>query len=144
MKVLFDTSMLVAGVIQSHPAHERAFRWFCRVADRELELFVAAHSIAEFYAVLTRLPVNPKISPTLALRLLRENIEAVAHIVPLTTDEYLRVVTSMAELDLMGGVVYDAIIAAAARKSKCDALLTLNRKDFVRVWPEGKDRILVP
>ncbi len=144
VKVLFDTSVLIAGVIESHPAHERAFAWFRRVTDREVELFVAAHSLAEFYAVLTRLPVSPKISPTLALRLLRENIEAVAHIVPLVEKEYLQVQVNMAELELAGGVVYDAIIAAVAPKSNCDALLTLNRRDFIRVWPEGKEYILEP
>jgi len=144
MKVFFDTSVLVAGVIESHPAHERVFSWFRRVADQEVELFVAAHSLAEFYAVLTRLPINPKITPAMAVRLLRENIEAVAHIVSLTKGEYLQVVTGMAELGLTGGVVYDAIIAEAAKKSNCEAILTLNRRDFVRVWPEGEGRIIEP
>ncbi len=114
------------------------------MAERELELFVAAHSVAEFYAVLTRLPINPKISPTLALRLIRENIEAVADIVSLTEDEYMQIVINMAELGLAGGVVYDAIIAMAAKKSNCAALLTLNKRDFVRVWPEGEERIIEP
>lgn len=27
MKVLFDTSVLVAAMIESHPAHERALPW---------------------------------------------------------------------------------------------------------------------
>lgn len=144
MKVLFDTSVLVAGVIESHPAHERSFAWLRRVTDREIELFVAAHSLAEFYAVLTRLPVSPKISPALALRLLRENIESIAHIVHLVEKEYLQVVVNMAELELAGGVIYDGIIAAVAQKSNCDALLTLNRRDFIRVWPEGEKRILEP
>ena len=80
----------------------------------------------------------------MALRLLRENIEAVAHIVPLVEKEYLQVLVNMAELELAGGVVYDAIIAAVAQKSNCDALLTLNRRDFIRVWPEGKEYILEP
>jgi len=80
----------------------------------------------------------------MAVRLLRENIEAVADIVSLTKGEYLQVVTGMAELGLTGGVVYDAIIAEAAKKSNCEAILTLNRRDFVRVWPEGEGRIVEP
>ncbi|MEA2115529.1 MAG: AbrB/MazE/SpoVT family DNA-binding domain-containing protein [Thermodesulfobacteriota bacterium] len=49
-------------------------------------------------------------------RLLRENIEAVANIVPLIEKEYLQVVANMAELELAGGVVYDAIICRSCSK----------------------------
>ena len=30
MKVLFDTSVLVAGIVQVHPAHQRASPWMQR------------------------------------------------------------------------------------------------------------------
>ena len=144
MKVLFDTSVLVAGLIESHPAHEKAFSWLCRSGTAEIDFLVAGHSLAELYAVLTRLPLSPKISPGIARRLIRENIEAFARIVTLSAEEYLEVLTNMTELNLVGGVIYDAIIAAVAKKSDCDILLTLNRKDFLRVWPEKSSCILEP
>ena len=144
MKVLFDTSVLVAGLIESHPAHERAFSWLYRSKTGEIDFLVAGHSLAELYAVLTRLPLSPKVSPGVARYLIRENIKAVARIVTLSAEEYLELLTSMTELNLVGGIIYDAVIAAAAKKSDCDILLTLNKKDFLRVWPEKCDRILEP
>jgi len=144
LKVLFDTSVLVAGLIESHPDHERAFSWIHRSGTGEIDFLVAGHSLAELYAVLTRLPVSPKISPIIARRLIRESIEAAARIITLSSEEYLEVLTNMAELNLAGGIIYDALIAAAAKKSDCDMLLTLNKKDFLRVWPEKSNRILEP
>lgn len=59
MKILFDTSMLVAAMVESHPHHTLAFPWLQRVKQRLDEGVVAAHTLAELYAVLTRLPVHP-------------------------------------------------------------------------------------
>jgi len=47
-------------------------------------------------------------------------------------------------LGLTGGIVYDALIAFAARKAKVDRMLTFNVSNFRRVWPEGGDRIIAP
>ena len=56
MKVMFDTSVLVAGMVEPHPMHERALPWLKRARSRDLEFFVAGHTLAELYAVLTTLP----------------------------------------------------------------------------------------
>ncbi|MBI4370119.1 MAG: hypothetical protein HY547_07815 [Elusimicrobia bacterium] len=50
----------------------------------------------------------------------------------------------MAELDIMGGSIYDALIAGVAQKAKADRILTLNPEDFKRVWPEGASIINTP
>ena len=57
MRILFDTSTLVAAVVEGHPAHVAAFPWLQRVKDKAETGIVAAHSLAELYAILTRLPV---------------------------------------------------------------------------------------
>jgi hypothetical protein len=44
----------------------------------------------------------------------------------------------------VGGIVYDALIAKVAEKSKVERLLTLNIKHFKRVWPEGDSIIATP
>lgn len=70
MKRLLDTSVLVAAMVESHRAHESALTCLRRVAQGEDEGFVATHTLAELYSVLTTLPVQPRISPSGAVRLI--------------------------------------------------------------------------
>jgi uncharacterized protein (DUF58 family) len=76
--------------------------------------------------------------------LVAENVRKPATVVALGAADYGAVLVKLSGLGLAGGVVYDGLIARAARKAKVDRLLTLNRGDFVRVWPEGRDVIAVP
>jgi predicted nucleic acid-binding protein len=144
LKILFDTSVLVAALIEPHPQHHRAFPWLAKVKAEEFNLAVSAHTIAELYAVLTILPVSPRISPGIAWRLIHESVESVASIVSLTSPEYLSIVRHMSNLGLSGGTIYDALIVKAAQKAGADRILTFNVNDFKRIWPEGVSRISVP
>ena len=133
MTTLFDTSVIVSGIVESHPAHTRCLPWLQRARAGDFECIVVSHTLAETYAVLTSLPVKPRISPLMAQRLIDTNLEAMAKIVPLTIAD-----------GLSGGTVYDALIATVARRLSVDKLLTLNPDDFRRVWPEGKHVICIP
>jgi len=144
MKILFDTSLIVAGVVESHPMHARCLTWLQRAKARDFDCFVASHSLAETFAVLTTLPVKPRISPLLAQRLIDNNLRTIAKFVPLTVADYSRTIQTMTELGLSGGTVYDALIATVARRLSIDKLLTLNADDFRRVWPEGDQVITTP
>lgn len=144
MKVLLDTSTLVAALVRSHPRHERARPWLARAKAGELRLVIAAHTLAELHATLTVLPVRPRISPETAGRLRDENLPDSTEAVALEAEDYRQVVRRMAELGLAGGVVYDALIARAAEIAQVDRLITLNEADFRRAWPEGEDRISGP
>jgi len=66
VRILFDTSTLVAAMVAGHPAHTVALPLLLRVKEKTDTGLVAAHSLAELYAILTRLPVTPRISPALA------------------------------------------------------------------------------
>ncbi len=144
MKILFDTSALVAGMVEPHPMHKRALPWLKRAWAGELFFFVATHTLAELYAVLTSLPVSPRISPGVARRLVHENVATRAKVVTLSAADYGAVIRRMADLELSGGVTYDALVARAAQKARVDRLLTLNPNDFRRVWPEGASVISAP
>lgn len=144
MRVLLDTSTLVAALVRSHPRHAEARPWLARAQAGELELVIAAHSLAELHATLTVLPVRPKISPETAGRLREENLPASTEVVALAAQQYQEVVRRMIELGLAGGVVYDALIAKAAEIAKVDRLVTLNEADFLRAWPEGGETISGP
>lgn len=137
MKALFDTSSLVAAMVARHPEHESCRRWLARVARGEVELVVAAHTIAELYAVLSTLPTRPRLGPDRAWRLIEDNVLAHARIVALSASDQAETVHEIASQGLSGGIVYDGLIARVARSEQVDVLLTLNERHFRRVWPEG-------
>ena len=143
MKVLLDTSVLVAGLIPSHPRHAVAQPWLDGAKRGTLELVISSHSIAELYAVLTRMPARPRISGPIAVQLIADILTA-AQTVVLSGSDYQDVITSLAQNGLVGGVVYDAVIARAAELENVDHLLTLNEVDFQRIWPSGAARIASP
>jgi len=78
VKVLFDTSVLVAALVEAHPMHQRALPWMQRAKAGEITMVVASHSVAKLYAVLTALPVQPRITAALAWQLIHENIARAA------------------------------------------------------------------
>jgi predicted nucleic acid-binding protein len=144
MKILFDTSIIIAALVESHPMHQRAFAWLKQAKAKKFETFIASHTIAELYAVLSTLPMKPKISPLIARKLINENIEPIGKIVSLTPEEYKSVIKQLSEQGLTGGITYDALIAKVAQKSKVEKLLTLNVDHFRRAWPEGQEKIILP
>ena len=144
MKVLLDTSVLVAALVKPHPEHLRSLPWLTKSKSKSNELVIASHTIAELYAVLSTLPVSPRISPGLAWRLIHESIEPNVSIVSLTSSDYSAIVKHLSDLGLSGGTVYDALIVKAAQKSGAGRIVTLNTNDFKRVWPEGANRIVEP
>ena len=144
MKILFDTSVLVAAMVEPHPMHSHAFPWLVRAKSQELDMAVSAHTLAELYAVLTTLPLIPRISPTAARRLIHDNVESTARIIPLSAQDYISVIKNLSDSGLSGGIIYDALIVKAAQKEDVKKILTLNTDDFKRVWPEGESRLVAP
>jgi len=142
VRTLFDTSVLVAAFIEGHPKHERALPWVSKAKAQEFECMVSSHTLAELYAVLTTLPVTPRLSPSVSWRLIHENIESVAKTVSLSPSDYKALIKRASELGLTGGIIYDALIAKVAEKSKVERIVTFNLKHFRRVW-EGKKEALV-
>jgi predicted nucleic acid-binding protein len=144
MKALLDTSVLVAALVEPHPEHLRALPWLAKAKSRSTELVISSHTIAELYAVLSTLPVSPRITPGFAWRLIHESIEPHVSIVSLTSSEYIATVRHLSEIGLSGGAVYDALIVKAAQKAVADRIVTFNVNDFKRVWPEGASGIVAP
>jgi predicted nucleic acid-binding protein len=144
MKTLFDTSVIVAALVESHPMHERAFPWLKQAKEKQLELYIASHTLAELYAVLSTLPLKPRISSSVAWRLVKENIESISKVISLTPAEYSSTVKGLSDMGLIGGIIYDALIAKVAQKAKVERLLTLNTEHFKRVWQNGGDKIIAP
>lgn len=139
MTALFDTSTLIAGMVESHPDHERCSAWLRQAAKHELDAFVSSHSLAEVYSVLTRTPFRPPISASAAWEAIRKNVLAHMTVVALLPEDYTSVLERDARAGIIGGATYDSLIVHAARKAGVEHLITLNEKHFKRLSEDDGD-----
>jgi predicted nucleic acid-binding protein len=141
MKYFLDTSVLVAVFVDEHPHHEASLAVFSR-ADKK-HASCAAHSLAEVYATLTRLPGKHRASASEAMLFL-EDMEKRLAFISLDGEEYWRAVTHSAESGIVGGTIYDALLAHCALKARADTIFTWNIDHFRRVGPEVAKRARTP
>ena len=137
MDIFFDTTVLVAASEQSHPHFAQARPAFVRVAAGQDKGFVGLHSIAEVYAALTRLPVQPRIHPVEAARIVSENIVPHFEVVSLDKEDYLNVWEMMASGGWIGAKIYDALLLGCAAKCSVERIYTFNLGDFRQLAPAG-------
>lgn len=132
MKVLFDTSVLVAALIATHPQHAIARACLLENGHRDdIEACVSTHTLAELFAVLTRF-LQKNIS-TRAAHDIIEGLRTRLTVIDLTEDDYVWVLEQLTALNLTAAVVYDALHARAALKADATTLYTFNVKDFTRL-----------
>jgi len=143
MKVFCDTNVLVAAFLQSHPQHHAARPLVERVKADKDQGFVAAHSLAEAYAVLTRLPGADQVAPTIAWQLIAENVLKDFTIVSLTAKEYADTIEKAAMAGVEGDKTYDALLLAAAVKSGAERIYTGNLRHFQALAEEDLRKKIV-
>lgn len=131
-------------MVDAHPAYPRALPWLQGVHAEEHIGLVAAHSLAELYSVLTTLPVRPPVSASTARQMIEHNILSTFDSVTLSGEDYRTVIEHLTEMGLIGGIIYDALICYAAIKANVEKLITLNAKDFQRIYPDFADKIVSP
>ena len=59
-------------------------------------------------------------------------------------DEYLAAINRIAGMGIVGGAVYDALIAACARKAKADVVYTWNTAHFKLLGDEVASKVSMP
>jgi predicted nucleic acid-binding protein len=143
VKILFDTSVLVAALLTNHSNHSLAFPSLKSVQRRENQGYISAHSLAELYSVLTRLPEPLRVSPDEAQALIVD-LSGYLEVVSLQAEDYQAAIAQMVALKLPGGGIFDALIAQAALKVKVNHLLTFNAKDFIRLSEEIALLVQIP
>ncbi len=104
-----DTSVAVAALDAGHEAHD-----VCLAAARRHRPALAGHATYETLSVLTRLPGAARVPPAVAWAAIEA---AFPQRCWLTPGQHDRLLDRMAELALQGGMLYDALVAEAARGS---------------------------
>lgn len=145
MKVFCDTNVLIAAFLRQHPHHHAARPVLERIKAGRDQGFVAAHSLAEAYAVLTRLPGGNHVNGAVAWQLLSENIVNDFTVVGLSPKEYAATLAKAAGHGIEGGRIYDSLVLAAAIKSEADRIYTTNVRHFLALAEEDvRGRITAP
>ena len=141
-RFLPDTSCMVAAVCGWHEHHGRAVKEIGRRLSRGERMIVAAPALIETYAVLTRLPPPHRLSPEDTLEVLESNF-IVSDLVVLDVETYRSLLRGAPVDGIVGGNIYDAVIAACAVSGRATALLTFNEADF-RAFVRRGMKIVVP
>ena len=141
MRDFYDTSILVAAFREDHPDHSASIKLLSRADKRHSAC--AVHSLAEFYAVMSVMPVRPVIPPEQVLLFIQE-IRDRCTVITLDENEYFETIRATAENGFVSGRVYDALLLRCAVKSKATTIYTWNLKHFHALAPELAARIRAP
>lgn len=134
MKVLLDTNVFFPVVTIGHPNHEVCSDLVTDLNNNHDIVVLNTHLISELYSNLTRIE-KLKISPSDASKTIHHLVDKFDS-VDLTVDDYLLAVDRCASLNLVSGVIFDALHFQAAIKAEVDVLYTFNIRDFKRLVTE--------
>ena len=131
----------MAGILEDHEHYERSFAIFS--ATKRTSAFCSPHNLAEVYATLTRYPGRDRLSAEQALISL-DTIEKRLTIVALEASEYVAAIRRFASLGIVGGTLYDGLIASCALKARAEVLYTWNTAHFRMLGEEVASIVRTP
>ena len=141
MKVFFDTSVLVPIFYGDHVHHRASLDRF--IQFNKSTGCCGAHSLAEVYSSLTRMPGAHRISGEQAMLFIGSIRERLS-IVALNADEYADALEASAALGVVGGGIYDAMLAHCALKAKAETIYTWNLRHYALCGPDVVGRLRKP
>ena len=141
MKGFFDTSVLIPLFYRDHVQHSPSQELF--IQFNKSNGCCGAHSLAEVYSTLTRMPGKRRISGEQAM-LFIGNIRDRLSIVALDGEEYAEALHTSAVRGIVGGAIYDAVLAHCAIKSKAQTIYTWNIRHYAICGQEVASRLRTP
>ena len=138
MSVFFDTSVILAGLIDFGPQSAPAQSLLHAVAERRIaDGLTAWHCCLEFFSVATRLPPEYRLAPADAARLLEEEVLARMAVHDLPAGARAAMMAGAAHDGTTGGRIYDTHIAEVARAVRAETIVTDNRRHFISALRYG-------
>src|ERR1017187_2090754 len=141
MKGFFDSSVLVPVFCGDHIHHQASLALFIQF-DKSTGC-CGAHSLAEVFSTLTRMPGKNRISGEQAMLFIGSIRERLS-IVALDGNEYAGALEASAARGIIGGGVYDAILAHCAIKAQAETIYSWNIRHYVQCGPEVTHRLRAP
>ncbi len=141
MKGFSDTSALVPVFYGDHVHHKASIERFIRF-DKTTGC-CGAHRLAEVYSTLTRMPGRHRISAEQAMLFvgsIRERLSVIA----LTGNEYAEALRASSALGIVGGGIYDTMLAHCALKARAETIYTWNSRHYAQCGAEVTKRLRTP
>lgn len=132
--IAVDTSVAVPLLVASHPSHARVSK-----AVGRRKVAVVGHAAIETYAVLTRLPGDARLSAHDAITLMTDRFEP--HQVSVDSAGAIR---SLARSGVVGGAVYDGLVAIGAAQLGDVVLLSRDLRAAATYARVGIEVELIP
>jgi len=139
--IFFDTSVIVCASHRADPRYEASLEYLSRATPETA--CCGAHSLAEVYSTLTGRPHPMRIPIPVALKII-ERTRSRLTVVALDESEHFETVRESAKAGRMGGIIFDALLIASARKAKAKKIYTWNVRHFRMIAPDLAGRILEP
>jgi predicted nucleic acid-binding protein len=139
MTPLLDTSVVIASLDADEPHHAVCDRLLSTGGHR---LFV--HALAETFSILTGSRIGRRLGPDTAAELIASAVLPFVELVHLTGREMMMALTEAPRRGARGGAVYDWLHLVAARKAGVDALVTIDRRDFMALTRPGDPAVRTP
>lgn len=139
--IFFDTSVIVCASHRADPRYEVSLEHLSRATSETA--CCGAHSLAEVYSTLTGRPHPMRIPIPVALKII-EHTRSRLTVVALDESEYFDALRESAKAGRMGGIIFDALLIACARKAKVRKIYTWNVRHFRMIAPDLAGRILEP
>jgi len=141
VKAFFDSSVLVPVFYGDHERHERSIVVFKKYGKAQASC--GAHTLAEVYSALTRMPGRHRISAEQAILFIETLRERLA-VVSLDAEEYWHGLKKYADLGIVGSTIYDAMLGYCALKSKAETIYSWNLRHYQQLGPEVVKRLQTP
>lgn len=125
---LLDSNVIIAMLAGGHEQHGPSFA----LLDGGARFAIAAHSLAEAYATLTRPPFAFTAAEAWAAL---ESLRAVTDLLGLTAARHFDVVRRFAAGGGIGARLYDALIGEAALAYAIPTLITWNERHMAGLFP---------
>ena len=141
MKAFLDTSVLVPVFYGDHVHHQASLELFIQY-DKSSGC-CGAHSLAEVYSTLTRMPGKHRISGAQAILFIADIGERLS-VISLSGDEYAEALEASAALGILGGNIYDAMLAHCAIKAEATTIYSWNAKHYAQCGSTVTQKLRTP
>ncbi|MBS1707440.1 MAG: hypothetical protein JSS65_01825 [Armatimonadetes bacterium] len=143
MVVVFSLDVLVAALVEGHPDHTRCASWVSKAKRGELTMLVAQTTVTELFAALTALPVRPRITPGMASRLVKGNIDP-SQVIAVSPAAVWAVVDRAARTGARSREVAELLVIHAAQSANADHVLSLDHRSLDRLGDVPSGFVLAP
>ena len=140
MKIYFDSSALIAGMVEEEEHHAASLKALAECEDG----FTSTHALAETFATITSGRLGIQLAPNEAWRIINTNVAGRLNILELTFADYRQAMQNCQAAGARGGAIFDMLHLQAARRGNAERILTINIRHFQTFAPDLQNKISLP